>query len=301
MTTLTRAIKIIGLLLLITALTGCGWFGLSGPSFKSDLRLKVAVMPFEDRAGVGGDVVEVNTAKLVTEKLAKSDRLVLVPYTEVLAYMESQGIPSPLSQNTATVVGRGMGLNALVLGYVTEVSQVTKRKGWRRYLRFFTDRRDYITAVLATEVVDVARGVLLGADTGRGEIMAGKSLEDFFLNDRTGSFTQASVAASMDEAVEELSENVLEVLSQADWQGFITRVEGDQAVLSAGSDVGIKPGDSFVVYDVANKITNAAGQTFSIPGKVKATLEAVQVSDRTARLKILSGSTVMGEIVRYID
>ena len=106
--------------------------------------------------------------------------------------------------------------------------------------------------------------------------MAGKSLEDFFLNDRKGSFTQASVAASMDQAVEELSENVLEALSRASWEGYITRVEGNTATLSAGTDVGIRAGDTFVVYAVADKITNAAGQTFSIPGNVKATLEARQ-------------------------
>lgn len=301
MTTLKRVTKILGLLILATALAGCSMFGLGDPKFKSDLRLKVAVMPFEDRAGVGGEVVGMNTAKLVAEKLSQSDHLLVVPYTEVEAYMKAQGIPNPLSQNTATVVGRGLGLNAIVLGSVTEISQVTTRKGWRKYFRFITNRRDYIDAVLISQVVDVPHGVILGSDTGRGEVMAGKSLEDFFLNDRKGSFTQASVAASMDQAVEELSENVLEALSRASWEGYITRVEGNTATLSAGTDVGIRAGDTFVVYAVADKITNAAGQTFSIPGNVKATLEAIQVSDKTSQLKILSGSTVMGEIVRYVE
>ena len=299
-----HSFKLLGILVLTFLVTasGCGLFGwFKGVSFKSNLKLKITVAPFVDLAGAGGASVAYNTARLVTEKLAKSSQLVIVPWSKVEAYMQANGIPLPLTQNTAALVGRALGLNAIVLGTVNEISQVQKRTGWKKWLSFIFDNRDYITTTLSAKAVDVAEGTILGARIGSGEIDTGQTEEELWMGNPTGGIEQAVIAASVDEAVEGLAENILKALAQARWRGFVIKVSGKTVFLGAGRDVGIRPGDRFVIHSGREKITNAAGQTYTIPGPVKAQLEATQVMDVTTEVRVVSGDVMVGEAVTHLD
>lgn len=287
-------------ILMTIPLAGCGIFG-GGVKFKSRLKLKVAVMPFEDQAGVGGEEVGMSTTKLVAEELSKDDRLIIVPWTDVENYISEHGISYPLTQNTATMVGRSLGLNVIIIGSITEISKITKPAGWLKWIPLLAKKKEFVNAVLLARAIDVENGIILGADTAKGETETGRSLEEFFISESNQSMHQYSISESMDIAVEELAEEILKGLGQVSWKGFIREVSGETVVMSSGKDVGIRSGDSFVIYSPGEEITNAAGQTYVIPGPVKATLEAAEIFESKTNLRIVSGEAHPGEAVHQIE
>ncbi|MEW6266806.1 MAG: hypothetical protein AB1641_27340 [Thermodesulfobacteriota bacterium] len=286
-------------LMMSLSLTGCGLFGL-GKSYRSDLKLKIAILPFQDSIGLGGEAVEENTARLVTEYLAKEKQLLIVPWSKMEAYVAANNIPLPLNQSTALMVGRALGLNAVVLGSITELNQLQQRKYWRKWFRFLFKKKDYITAVLAAKVVDVESGIVLGAEVGSGETMLKPTEEDLWMGPRRPVVEQTTVAATLDEAMESLADNIIAVMRNTPWKGFVTSVSGRGAIINAGVEVGIKAGQKFVVYSVAEKITNEAGQTYIVPGPPKANLEAVSVKDEATELRIVSGEVLPGETAYFM-
>jgi hypothetical protein len=286
----------------LALMLGCNPFLKPGPPTQSELKQKIVVLSFENTAGLGYPGIDTQVAKKIAALLAEEDHIAVMPAEEVDQYLKSQGIGNAVDATSARFIGRSLGLNAVVLGALSEVSQVHKRSGWRRWLRFITERQEYVTAVMVTKVVDVESGVLLSANTGRGEINTGNSSEDAWLGTDTESDgTKEMVQESLDEAIEDIAEQVSEALELQPWKGFVTRTDGEYAMLAAGEEVGIQVGHQFASYEIDKKITNAAGQTYVVPGKEKARLEVVEVQDRSTRLKVISGQVFTGEIIEFVD
>ena len=294
------------LLIFVSTMAGCGLLPWKrGPKFSNDLKMKVAVMPFSDTAGLGRENIDREVADQVAAKLSESRRVVTVSWEVVEAYMADRGIPMPLNETTIPMVGRGLGLNAVVLGAISEISQVQKQTGWLSFIPidipYLSETNDIITAVLVAKVVDVENGIVLGADVGKGETDAGLTDEDLLMGKSSQSIDQTNWAKSMDSAVESVSDRVLSALANSPWKTFVAEVSGDQAVLSAGQDVGIDTGDTFTIFSTDEKIVNAAGQTYVVPGPAKATLESVQVMADKTLCKVISGEVHPGEAAQYLD
>lgn len=278
--------------------SGCSLLRPKAPSFGSDLKMKVAVMPFENSIGVKGADPSRQIADLLSRQLSESRSTVVVPSSEIEAYVQANQIPTPLTQNTATMVGRALNLNAVVFGSISEVAQVQKRTGWFRWFTFLVDKKEFVNAVLVARVVDVENGTILVAETGQGEALTGVTEDDDWGPVASRNPDQKIIDTSLNEAASALAANIEQALRNAPWKGIIVQVEGDAAVLNAGQDVGIRRGDHFSVYNRDEKVTNVAGQTYVIPGQVKAQLEAADVADKTTRLRIVSGSVEPGDIAQ---
>ena len=290
------------LLIALFCLSGCGlmWWR-KDVSFTSDLKKKVAVLPFEDSTGLGEENIDLKIANMVAKSLEDETDVILVSWDEVEAYMREQMVPTPLTQDTAAMVGRGMHLNAIVLGSIAEVSQTLKKTGWLRWFPFWIKRKDLIQAVLVARVVDVENGVVITADTGEGEVKTGLDEDDMLLGSPSGGPEKEFIDESLQMSVESLAENVADALDRSAWKGFLVKVEKERAVMSGGRDVGVGRGDRFVVYEVGEKITNAIGRTYVIPGEVKAQLVAESVDEATTVLKIVSGQVHITDSVQHIQ
>ena len=275
------------------------------PSFRTDLKMKVAVAPFEDRARLGDPSVSLAIAQKLADRLAKDENIVVVPWKDVAAMMDAQGIPSPLTTSTVPLVGRAMGLNAIILGTIGEVSQTTQQTGVLSFIPldipYLSETNEVITAVLVARAVDVESGILMGADIGSGETFAELAEDEIFVQPAGKQVTQEVWSKSMDKAADALGEEIIDALSVAHWKGVIVDVSNDRATLAAGQDVGVEAGDKFIVYSVAEKITNVAGQTYAVPGPVKSSLEAVSVGFDTTQLQIITGQVTPGEVAQAVE
>lgn len=287
-------------LALAVALTGCSLFNWNKRNvFTGRLKMKIAVMPFENTAGLGGEEMSLKTADLLAKNLAEAGGIVVVPRARVESYLAANRVPTPLTQNTAGVVGRALGLNAIVLGSVSEITQVQKRTGWLRWFKFLSKKKDIVQAVLVAKVVDVASGIILTADTGRGEAQTGQTEKELWMGNPSSGLDKSLLSSSLNKAIASLAGDVRNGLGRSPWKSFIIRVSGETAWLNGGLDVGIKPGDRFVVFSAGEKVTNAAGQVYIIPGPVKAQLEAAHVMDETTEARIVSGRIHPGEAAQY--
>ena len=140
------------LLFFVSTIAGCSLLPWKrGPKFANDLKMKVAVMPFADTAGLGRPNIDRDVAEELSAKLVASHRVIAVNWQVVEDYMTSKGIPMPLTEATIPVVGRGLGLNAVVLGAISEISQIQKQTGWLSFIPidipYLSETNEVITAV----------------------------------------------------------------------------------------------------------------------------------------------------------
>lgn len=291
---------VLAVFLTMFTLAGCSLYKHSkGASFASDLKLRIAVLPFENQVGVSPELSE-KTSALLAEYLSDYKRVVLISPEEVDAYIKANGIPLPLTQSTAVLVGRALGLNAVVTGSISEVSQVYRRTGWLRWFTFLNNKKEFVNAVLVGRVVEVASGTMILAETSQGEIQTGEKEDDLWNQQSRQGPTQELVSESLSRAVASMSETIEDALDGAPWKGFIVQVSDKTALLDGGQDVGIRPGDKFDVYSLGEKITNAAGHTYILPGPLQASLEASRVDEKNTELTVVSGSVQTGDIAHSL-
>ncbi len=263
------------------------------------LKKRVAVMPFQNNTDVGTAELGRRISSAIAEKLANTGKIIVVPRKEVEAYMSARGILLPLTQNTAMLVGRGLKLNAVVTGAISGIDVISKRTGWRILIPILK-KQEYISASLVTRLIDVENGTFLMAEAGTGDTAHGTTEDlEWIGSSKHETLSQEDVNRSLNLAIDSLTRSLLETLIRAPWKGFIKSVSRSTATIYAGKDVGVKPGDRFVVYDVAEKITNVVGKTYLIPGKIKATLEVTRVMDNISEAKIISGQVLAGDAVHF--
>ena len=70
----------------------------------------MAVMTFTDNTSFSNEATGQSVADHIAQGLAESDDVVIIPRTEVEKYVSSQGIPVPLSQSTAVLIGKALGM-----------------------------------------------------------------------------------------------------------------------------------------------------------------------------------------------
>jgi len=263
------------------------------------LKKRIAIMPFQNKAGLGDAELGRRIANSIAKKLAQTEKVIVVSQAQVEAYLKAQGIPVPLTQNTATLVGRGLQLNAVALGAISCINVTSKRIGWRVYIPILK-KQEVVSASLVVRVVDVENGTFLLADAGMGNTALESGRDQEWLGaSNQQALDGESVNRSLTLAIEALTGSILKTLADTPWKGFIKSVSQSTATLYAGEDVGIKPGHRFVVYDIAKKITNSAGKTYVIPGKIKATLEVTRVLKKTSEAKVISGQVLAGDAVHF--
>ncbi len=269
------------------------WGVFGGVAFVSPLKLKVGVAPFHDDVGLGAPEAGANMARLMSEELAKDSRLVVASSSEVSSAMAARGYALPLSPKQAAEVGRDLGLNALVIGSISEIKQYQIRKGWRRLARVLTEQRQYVDAVLAVSAVDSATGIVLVSRANTGEYDGGRGDGGFFETTAGPSGpAQEAMEASLDDALTESYHRTLMGLASLPFKARVVSASGGAAAIDAGEDVGVQVGDEFELLSVDSVITNTIGDTYHIMGAPQARLAVESVGPSQSQLVILDGGHV---------
>lgn len=204
----------------------------------------------------------------------------------------SGGSISDLDVAILTRGARQAGYQGVLVAAVRDIRVDTIRTGllWfrkKRYLIQYTVIADLYDPYLGAKVVS---GVM--------ESSAKISIDDY------EGFQKGTISAikeldeGMVDAAEELGEQIGEALSDLMWKAVVTKVEGDRVFLAAGSDVGLKEGERFVVFQGGRLLDGQQGQQFVVPGFQVGTLQVSVVTDRTAEAKATpAGKIKDGDIV----
>jgi curli biogenesis system outer membrane secretion channel CsgG len=217
--------------------------------------------------------------------------------------------------NSAARIGKLLGVDAIVVGSITEFGNETKKTNlggaggnWHGIGLGSVGRSNSKANVAITaRIIDVDTGEILGVADGKGQSSRastnllggggnwhgfGAGNADFGSSD----FQQTVIGEATKQAVDQLSTNLAAdsskvVARTVTVEGVVAAVEGDQIVLNVGGKAGVKVGDQFNVVRVSKVIkdptTGAVLRRLSTNvGVVKAT----DVDDVSAICAPVSGS-----------
>ena len=108
----------------------------------------------------------------------------------------------------------------------------------------------------------------------------------------------ALLQEAFSEIVADMSDAVCDSLAKKPWAGYVVAYEGGAAVLSAGSDTGLIPGNTLDIHD-RKTIDGTQGQRFFLPGMKSGELQILSVTPTRSQARIVSGETIKpGSIVK---
>jgi hypothetical protein len=191
------------------------------------------------------------------------------------------------------VIGRQLGLNAIIAATLENIRVRDEIRGilWTRdthYLIQVVVRAEAYDTHTATKIIDENFVHEVEIDELDYESIQNKKAE-----------TLPRINEAFDQILSEMGNRICDVLSEQPWHGYVAAVTGDKIILSAGRQVGLKPGNKLDVFDSGRILEGLDGQRFFEPGIKTAELKIVAVSDdRSEAVKVSGRGLKEGSVVR---
>ncbi len=235
------------LLFLSSALLGSGL---------KDLKKRVAVVSFKDKANYGHNIGN-GIADMLVTSLVESKKFIVIERSELDKIMQEQGLgmSGAVTPQSAAKVGKLLGVELMITGSVSEFG--TKKDKIGGGLSTLSGFNLGVSSETARSVVDIrlvntSTGEIISASSAEGE-ESSKSLDNVgvtginFRNSSTWDKTILGKAAR--ESVEKCVEIIVDGMKNLPWQGKVIKANSDGTVfMKPGSVAGVKPGMKFVVY-----------------------------------------------------
>ena len=211
---------------------------------------RIGVVEFENKTAYGARRLGTSASDVLVTELVKSERFIVVEREKLSKVMDEQklGQTGLIDPHTAASVGRILGLNAIVIG---SISQFGVKTGGADYL--ITQSREQVAeSVVDIRLIDVDTGQILYADSGKGVAKR-----------RTGSILGLGTRAGYDETLEGESlraaivkfvGNIISQVNRKPWSCRIADIDRDTIYLNAGLASGLKVGTRLRVYQLGREI-----------------------------------------------
>ena len=217
--------------------------------------------------------------------------------------------------NSAAKIGKILGVDAIVVGSITEFGNETKHTGlgggggnWHGIgLGNIGRNNSKANVAITARIIDVDTAEILGVADGKGQSARastnllggggnwsgfGGGNADFGSSD----FQQTIIGEATKKAVDDLTTNLVSdspkiTAHTTTVEGVVAAVEGNQIVLNVGGKAGVKVGDQFNVERVTKEIKDPT--TGSILRRLATTVgvvKATDVDDVSAICEPVSGS-----------
>jgi len=197
-------------------------------------------------------------------------------------FKELPMLPSGQVDNFAlAIIGRELGLNAVVTGSLDDIGLLDELRGmvWK-------DTHHLIQILVSVEIYDTETGAKILDQSFRRKIEIEEL--DYELMQSEGKMILPDLNETLSDLINEMGETICWAIEDQPWNGFIVAVEGDKIVLSAGSRVGLEPGDEFEAFDTSRIIDGRDGQRFFYHGKKTGEIRIVEVEPNKAEAVIVS-------------
>ena len=226
------------------------------------LKKRVAVIDFVNKTSFSEYDIGRGVADMLTTSLWKTDRFVLVEraYLEEVIKEQNLSMTDLVISETAAKIGRILGLNAIILGGITEFGFV--REMGKPICRIGVDLR----------LVDVNTTRIMLAENAIG-MASGRDVD------------QASRRA-----VDNLVSKVISSLKKKPWEGRIMEVEKKQVYINAGTNIGIRKGDTFAIIQLSKELVDpVTGKVVGAIEKKAGKVEVMRVEEEYSEAAILEG------------
>lgn len=198
-----------------------------------------------------------------------------------------------LDSGALTAAGQASGVNLILSGRLASIRHTTEDHGMFWFAK----------------VVHLARiqMEITIYHTGTGAKVLDRAIfQDIKITEAEGELIddgEMPKAIPLNEALAELSETLgksaHDVLKHIPWEGYVSSVQGDRIVISAGAACGLKERRELTVYNTDKVAVGDEAQTFFSPGTEAGTVTVTTVySDRSEAALKYGGPILPGSVVR---
>ncbi len=222
---------------------------------------------------------------------------------------------SRADSNSAAKIGKILGVDAIIVGSITEFGNETKKTNlgggggnWHGFgLGGVGHSNSKANVAITARIVDVDTGEILGVADGKGQsarastslLGGGGNWSGFGGGNAdfgSSNFQQTIIGEATKQAVDQLSANLVAdspkmSVRTITVEGTVAAVEGNQIVLNVGGKAGIKVGDQFNVERVTKEIKDpTTGAVLRRLSTTVGVVKATDVDDVSAICEPVSGS-----------
>ncbi len=240
------------------------------------IKRKVAIGRFSNETQYGkglfydkeNDPMGKQALDILSSKLAASGKFLLLERNDLSSLLEE-------CQNGNQSFSK-IGADYLIIGSVTEFG----RKNVGRQGVVGSSRTQMVEAAVSIRLVDVATGLIVYSDEGKGEAelttkttlgVGGRMDYDATLSDK-----------AISEAINQLVENIINKCTDKPWRTYFLSYDDDAVIIGGGASQGISAGDKFSIKTKGKTVTNPqTGMKIELPGKEVGTMEVVMTGGDT--------------------
>ena len=191
------------------------------------------------------------------------------------------------------VVGRQLGVNAVIAGSMNYIRPMDEEQGI-----LWTKDTHYMIEVLVRADVYDTRTATKTLDEGFTESVEIDETQYRLIQDQ-GVYSEPQISEALERIVTDLGDRICEVIEEQNWTGFVTAVEREKVTIATGGPVGLKVGNVLQVFDSGMVLDGVNGQRFIVPGRKRAEIEIVEVTEKQAMAKLFPGQEIkVGDVVR---
>lgn len=281
--------------------------------------LNKAVQQAGDRGGA--KTVGAGAAKMLETALVKSGNFEVFTRQELDKVLKEQalGQTGMITPQSAAKVGQMLGVNAIVIGSVTEFGE--KKSGTQisgqtmRALTGGNNRNQSLAGallgagglgfskaearvVIDVQLIDTTTGRIIYADSAEGVessmgisiagISAGSSIDD------------TQVGKALRKSIKKLVVQISKQMANVPWGARVVKATGREILINAGMNSNIQPGSTFLVYKKGEELKDpATGESLGFEETLIGEAMATQIMERVTKAVVKSGTGFSaGDIVR---
>lgn len=272
--------------------------------------------------GPGLKTVGAGASKMLETALVKSGNFEVFTRQEMDKVMKEQalGQTGAVTPQSAAKVGQLIGVNAIVIGTVTEFGE--KKSGtsvsgqtMRALTGGYNNRKQSLAGALLSsgglgfskaearvvidvQLIDTSTGRIILAESSEGtESSMGVSIAGI----STGSsIDDTQVGKALRKSIRRLVNAISKQMANTPWSAKIVKVAGRDIIINAGQNSNVMPGSSFLVYKKGEELKDpSTGESLGFEETLAGEAMATQIMERVTKAMVKSGSGFStGDIVR---
>jgi hypothetical protein len=191
------------------------------------------------------------------------------------------------------VLGRQLGLNAVVTGSLEDIRVIGELKG----ILWTKDTQHLVLIFIRVGVFDTRTGTKILDNTFDRRI----EIDDleYRLIQESEEIKLPMLNETLNRLLTDVGDSICDAIRDQPWDGYITKIDGDRYVIPSGIEVGLESGDILEVFDSSRIMEGIGGQRFFIPGLKIGEIEIVAITEDRLEAKLVSGENIKkGSTVR---
>jgi len=215
------------------------------------------------------------------------------------------GASGRVNKETAAPVGRVIGAEWMIKAAITEYSSKKSRSGGGILLRGFGiggEKREAYVA-LDVRIVDATTGEVLDSVKADGRARSSGTLGGVSIGGVVlagGKEDSTPIGQATRAALTDAVDFICQRMDQIAWSSRVTEVEGDEIIISGGSNMNLKVGDLFTVCHRGKPLVDPeTGQTLGYRETEIGAIKVTEVQDKFSICTMIAGKTPeRGDVVR---